>query len=184
MPRQGRRTAEPKAEPQKAAAGRGQRRGSSGQRGSAAVEFAIIAPILFALLCGIVTAGLGYNNVLGLADGVREGARYGATLTADSSWGGAVQQKTVDLTSLNTGSTPVVTTSMVCTQLVKVGTGTLQSSSCSLAASAPGTPSGLAAGTCIVKVWGTIPVRLTFILIPSVTVNVNRQSVTLYERTC
>jgi Flp pilus assembly protein TadG len=48
------------------------------QRGAAMVEFAIIAPLLFALLFGIVDYGrlfFIYNN---LTNAVREGARIGA----------------------------------------------------------------------------------------------------------
>jgi Flp pilus assembly protein TadG len=155
------------------------------QNGSVAVEFAILMPILVALLSGIVTAGLGYNNVLGLADGVREGTRFGATAVIDSSWASSIQSKTVDLTNLNVNGKTVLSNSNVCVQLVRAPSTVVQASSCSLTAPAPGTPSGVTAGTCLVKVWAQIPVTLKFILLPSTTINVVRQSVSLYERgTC
>lgn len=153
-----------------------------GQRGSVAVEFAILVPILVALLSGIVTAGLGYNNVLGLADGVREGARYGATALVDSGWAASVQSKTVAFTNLNVNGKTVVPTTNVCVQLVRAPSTIVQSSSCGITAPAPGTPSGVTAGTCLVKVWAQIPVTMRFILIPSATIQVVRQSVSLYER--
>ena len=37
------------------------------------------------LLLGMVTAGLAYNKKLAITNGVREGSRYGATLSVASS---------------------------------------------------------------------------------------------------
>ena len=164
----------------------GRRRLGRAERGAVAIEFAIVLPLLAALLFGIITAGLGYNNVLGVADGVHEGARFGATLpTTVGNWGTTVQQQTINLTYLNVSGRSVVTTAMVCAQLVRAPSTVVQSSSCSLSTSAPENPAGVAAGTCLVKVWAQIPVTLTFVLIPTQTIQVHRQSVTLYERgTC
>ena len=154
------------------------------QHGAVALEFVIVLPLLVALLMGIVTAGLGYNNVLGLADGVREGARFGATTPNTSAWGATVQQQTIDLTALNrTGHVAVVASSMVCAQLVKAPTTIVQgTTNCPGAGPAPANPASVPAGTCLVKVWGKIPVTLTFILIPTQTIQVERHSVSLYER--
>ena len=168
---------------------RGRRMSRNGQHGVAAVEFALVLPILLALILGIVTAGLGYNNVLGLAEGVREGARFGATLGPDAStWNAAVvQQHTVDSTFLNVSGHPVVVDStMVCTQLVMAPSTVISASSCAAGMpSAPANPAGVIAGTSLVKVWAKIPVTFKFILIPVQTIQVNRQSVSIYERgTC
>ena len=54
------------------------RRASEG--GSMLVEFAIILPILGALLIGMLTGGMAYSRKLALTNGAREGGRYGATL--------------------------------------------------------------------------------------------------------
>jgi Flp pilus assembly protein TadG len=44
------------------------------------VEFAIILPVLGALLIGMLSGGMAYSRKLSLTNGAREGARYGATL--------------------------------------------------------------------------------------------------------
>lgn len=50
------------------------------ERGTAAVEFAIVAPLLFALVFGIISFGILYNRQASLTAAAREGARFGATL--------------------------------------------------------------------------------------------------------
>lgn len=50
-----------------------------GERGATLVEFAIVMPVLFAILLAIVTGGLTYNRKLAVTNGVREAGRYGAT---------------------------------------------------------------------------------------------------------
>jgi hypothetical protein len=156
----------------------------SQERGAVAVEFALVLPLLMALLVGIVTAGLGYNNVLGVADGVREGARFGATTLSSASWGSTVKTQTMALTTLNRAGHPaVVTSSMVCAQLVRAPSTVMPaSSSCSLVTPPPATPAGVIDGTCLVKVWAEIPVDINFVLLGHATPIVKRQSVALYER--
>jgi Flp pilus assembly protein TadG len=154
------------------------------ERGAVALEFALVLPLLLALLMGIITAGLGYNNVLGLADGVREGSRFGATTLNTSAWGSSVVQQTIDLTNLNqAGHNAVVTPQMVCAQLVRAPSTVVQASSnCGAIGSVPANPAGVVAGTCLVKVWAQIPVKITFVLIPTQTVYPVRQAVSIYER--
>ena len=48
------------------------------ERGASAVEFAIVASLLFMILFGIVTFGITFNRVQGLQAAGREGARLGA----------------------------------------------------------------------------------------------------------
>lgn len=50
--------------------------------GAAAVEFALVMPILFLLLMGIIDYGLWFNDSLSLRQGVRESARQAAVLHA------------------------------------------------------------------------------------------------------
>jgi Flp pilus assembly protein TadG len=46
-------------------------------RGAAAVEFALVVPVLLMILFGIIDFGLLFNNSLSVKQGVREGARQG-----------------------------------------------------------------------------------------------------------
>jgi Flp pilus assembly protein TadG len=48
---------------------------STDERGAAAVEFALVLPLLVTLVFGIVQAGLALNTKLTLTHAVREGAR-------------------------------------------------------------------------------------------------------------
>lgn len=48
------------------------------ERGVAILEFAIIAPLLFLVLFGIIEAGWAFNQQLEVRHGVREGARMAA----------------------------------------------------------------------------------------------------------
>jgi len=49
-------------------------------RGAAAVEFALVVPVLFMLLMGIVNYGLWFNDSLQLRQGIREAARQAVVL--------------------------------------------------------------------------------------------------------
>jgi hypothetical protein len=143
-----------------------------------------------ALLVGIISAGLGYNRVLGVADGVREGARFGATALNTPSWpADTVRDQAIALTTLNMPNKPIVVTSaMVCAELVKApSTLVIRSGNCSAAmvAGEPASPANVVAGTCLVKVWAQIPINLNLVVLGSWNPTVNRQSVSLYERgTC
>lgn len=49
--------------------------GRASERGAAALEFALVLPILLMLVFGIITFGRAYHAKVQLAGGVREGAR-------------------------------------------------------------------------------------------------------------
>jgi Flp pilus assembly protein TadG len=49
----------------------------------ALVEFAIIMPVLFMIVFGMLTGGMVMNRQLSLTHATREAARYGATVTQD-----------------------------------------------------------------------------------------------------
>ena len=51
-----------------------------GEQGAVLVEFALVFPILVMLLFGLLSGGMAWNQNLALSQGVRVGARYGATL--------------------------------------------------------------------------------------------------------
>ena len=50
------------------------------ERGQSLVEFALIAPLLFLLLFGVIQFGFLMGGQIGLTNGVRETARYAATV--------------------------------------------------------------------------------------------------------
>jgi Flp pilus assembly protein TadG len=50
------------------------------ERGAAAVEFALVAPILFSLVFGIIGFGFVFAQELSLGNGARQGARYGVVV--------------------------------------------------------------------------------------------------------
>lgn len=56
------------------------------ERGAVVVEFALVLPILVALLLGVTTAGMAYNKKLNMTYATREGARFGATVPPSQSW--------------------------------------------------------------------------------------------------
>jgi TadE-like protein len=62
------------------------RRPAARDRGAAAVEFALVSPLLFLLLFGILAYGIYFTDSLALRDGVRAAARSGSI----QSWGPAV----------------------------------------------------------------------------------------------
>lgn len=53
-------------------------------RGAAIIEFALVAPLLFALVWGIIETGRAFYTINSLASAVRDGARYGATCNLGS----------------------------------------------------------------------------------------------------
>ena len=46
-----------------------------GERGAALVEFALISPLLFLILAGIIDFSMVFNNYQAVRQGVREGVR-------------------------------------------------------------------------------------------------------------
>ncbi|WP_338145193.1 TadE family protein [Cryobacterium mannosilyticum] len=52
------------------------RRSTAGERGAAAIEFALILPILVILVFGVIEFGLVFNAQISITNAAREGARY------------------------------------------------------------------------------------------------------------
>lgn len=55
------------------------------EQGAAAVEFALLASLLFMLIFGSISAGISFSRSNALQTAAREGARFAATLTGDGS---------------------------------------------------------------------------------------------------
>lgn len=129
-------------------------RRARGDGGAALVEFAIIAPLIFALIVGMFTGGISLSRKNSMTNAVREGARFGATLNEDvtspDDWATAVQKRVLSLAPND------LQLSQICVRLVqdgavRPGSGrSVTPSGCSGRAPAP--PSGVP-GQCVVQVW-------------------------------
>jgi Flp pilus assembly protein TadG len=53
------------------------------ERGAALVEFALVVPLLMAMMCVIIDFGLALHTLNNLTSALREGARYGAVLNPE-----------------------------------------------------------------------------------------------------
>ena len=60
-------------------------RPGAGETGASLVEFALVLPLFFMIVLGMLTGGLAYSRKLSVAQAAREGARYGATLPISTS---------------------------------------------------------------------------------------------------
>ena len=122
------------------------------EAGASLVEFALIAPLVFALLLGMFTGGLSLSRKNSMTNAVREGARLGATLDESSDWAEAVRTRVVALSGGDLAG------DQVCVALVKRESATTvdtrQATSCPVAL-ASGEPSDadIPEDQCAVKVW-------------------------------
>ena len=166
------------------------RRKARGERGVALVEFALVVPLLFALLLGIITGAIAYNQKITMSDAVREGARYGATLVAEAplgtcsstlpatptTWCDKVRLRVVELSAGELGAADV------CAALVDAPDTAGLPASCSLS-SKPANPSGVAAGSRrVVKVWAARPAEIQAIIYQR-SVTLTSSIAARYERT-
>jgi Flp pilus assembly protein TadG len=155
-------------------------RRSQQEQGAALVEFALVLPLICALLLGLTSGGMAYNRKISLTNGLREGARFGATLDGPTAtgWATDVQNRTAELTQGD------LTTAQVCVKLVKKGTGdvyTLLPSGSTCAATAePGMPFTAATGDCVVKVWAARPDKLQAMFFTSA-ITLRASAVARYE---
>lgn len=73
-------------------------------RGAAAVEFALVVPLLLLVLWGIVDIGRAFYTLNNLASAVREGARSAAVMATDPT---TVANKTLIKNTVTTAFTPI-----------------------------------------------------------------------------
>jgi Flp pilus assembly protein TadG len=151
------------------------------ERGAVAVEFALVLPLLVMLLMGIITGGLTYSNSIGLANAVREGARFGATGDVGSgTWTVDVVDRTRDTQFDDLGTPPETT---VCVEVLGGGIGWQCDAGTGDAPDRPATLPTPPAGTCMVLVVASRPYRLNFVF-GSFEGDLVRRSVARYERSC
>lgn len=82
------------------------------ERGAAAVEFALVVPVLLALLLGIIEFGRAYNVQISLTHAARETAR---TMAIDNVWGDAVSRGKTAAPSVLLGTGDFAATPAACT---------------------------------------------------------------------
>lgn len=149
-----------------------------GDSGAAMIEFAIIAPLIFALILGLVTGGVSLSRKNSMYNAVREGARLGATLPEDTNWATSVRDRVV----ANSGG--ALNTSQVCVKLIRRGTVT-DAVRRSTPATCPfgGEPAttNIPVGECAVKVWANRSSDLEAIFV-SRALTLQVSSVSRYER--
>ena len=149
------------------------------ERGATLVEFALILPVLMALILGMFTGGLAYNRKISMTNAVREGARFGATIPYSTSLAGDVATRVQEL------SGGEISAGQVCVQVYKKGTGAVISSpagGCGLSTAAPSDPAATPTGTCLIKVWAARSADLQALFFKT-TLNLTSDAVARYERT-
>ena len=163
--------------------------------GAAAIEFALVLPVLVIVVLGIVTGGLSYSNAIGVQNAVREGARFGATGDVTQvSWSSDVIAR-VRATQFDDGTTAADSGTSVCVQLFKAPS-TVSKWECSIgqddgpvittpasATAAPAVPANLTAGACVVRVLAARKFEINGGL-ASWDGTIVRGSTALYERPC
>lgn len=166
-------------------------------RGAAAVEFALVLPVLVMLLLGVATSGLSYTRAIGLTNAVREGSRFGAIADATNgtTWSSDVIKR-VRGTQFDdsTSETAVCVQLWQTPNLVAGISGGQIAGSCSqgavtpnlttpaTATDSPPVPDGLPPGACVVRVVGARNFTINIALVPAWH-RVNKSvSVARYER--
>lgn len=98
-------------------------RSRQGEDGSAILEFAVVLPLLVALLLGILTGGVAYTRKITIVDAVREGGRYGASLVVPDGAGGTATWEAHVRERVAQISGGELSTSDVCVKLVSATGG-------------------------------------------------------------
>ena len=152
----------------------------SSERGASAVEFALVMPLLFTLLFGIITTGLVFSDHLSATNAAREGARYGAAANVSAAgWATSVRDRVKDV-YFNAGET--VTDDQICVQLVQAGGAVAEEAVGADCGTAPATPDSMATGSCAVLVWIERPASIDLIVAPSFDFDIRADSVAYYGR--
>lgn len=152
------------------------------ERAAALVEFALVAPLLIALLVGTVTLGIALSRKNSMTNATREGARLGATLPADADWATSVRDRVVDLAGGD------LEPDEVCARLVfkatdvdTVGTTVRASPSCAFAGDEPDLAAGTGVNDCVAKVWSRRTSEIETVFFDR-TMTLTASAVARYER--
>lgn len=149
-------------------------------RGAAAVEFALVVPVLIMILFGLIWTGFVFADHLSATNAVREGARYGASADATSaSWATSVRDR-VKQVYFNAGHD--VTNDQICVRLVQSTGTTVASALGASCGTGPTTPSSMSAGSCAVLVWVQRPETIRLVIAPDLNFTIGAESVAYYGR--
>jgi Flp pilus assembly protein TadG len=151
------------------------------ERGAAALEFALIVPILILLLIGTITSAMVYGDHVALNNAAREGARYGAAADITSSdWATSVRDRVKQTYFNSNGAQP--SNSNICVKLVSASGTTLASYSGADCGSQPTVPTSMNVGSCAVLVWMEMPDTIELAVAPTLHPQLHAESVAYYQQ--
>ena len=153
------------------------------ERGTGAVEFALVVPVLLMVLFGTITAGLTYSHHLSINNAARESSRFGAALDYSlpaSNWASSVRDRVLQTYADSSSPLP---SANVCVRLVSSSGASLAAAIGSACGTEPTSPADMATGSCVVKVWISKPESITLLIAPSLDFDIAAQSVSYYGRT-
>jgi hypothetical protein len=153
-----------------------------GDGGTAAVEFALVFPLVATLLFGFVWTGLAYADHIAVNNAVREAARYGASTDATSltTWRSSVKDRVQQVYANGESS---LSDSQICVRLVN-GSGTVTELLGADCGSPPSSwPPTIPTGSCVVEVWAQKPRTISLIIFPDMHVDIGGNSIAYYGRT-
>lgn len=157
------------------------------QRGAAAVEFALVVPLLLLLLFGMISTGFMFNDHLSITNAVREGARFGSSTDFRSpTWSADVRDR-VKQTYFNDidRNTPLdLTDAEICVKIVDsthaavLGSNQWSGSQCGDVPDLSGLT--MTTGSCAVVVWVEKPRTIQLLVAPDLRIKVHAKSVAYY----
>jgi Flp pilus assembly protein TadG len=105
------------------AGGRRDRSRTSGERGAALVEFALILTLFFVMIFGMIEFGVDYNNYISVRNGSREAARMGVVNDLDGAPACKINGVTVTPPATITSTTPASdsTNALICKAKSRIG---------------------------------------------------------------
>ncbi len=154
------------------------------ETGASAVEFALVFPFLMLVLFGMITTGFTYSDHLSITNAVREGARFSSAVDyTQSTWATSVRDRVKEV-YFNAGN--AVTDAQICVKIVNDSGNAPTSANSWMGANCgaePGSPTSMASGSCVTKVWVAKPADIELLIAPTLNFNIGAKSISYYGRT-